>query len=84
MVSGDDRGVVLSKSLVDLRGSELHAPTLAQYEVINALRAWSYRRPLKAETARRLGTISRTPIHYHRFTSRCVIEIALSLSRQKL
>ena len=65
-------------------GVELHAPTLAQYEVINALTRLVVSKTLKAETAKKAwNDQSVLPIHYHSiYHPDPVIEIALSLKRQ--
>ena len=86
MVSGDDRGARVFEQIATwiYAGVELHAPTLAQYEVINALTRLVVSKTLKAETAKKAwNDQSVLPIHYHSIHHPDrVIEIALSLSRQ--
>ena len=86
MVSGDDRGARVFEQIATwiYAGVELHAPNLAEYEVINALTRLVVSKTLKAETAKNaLNDQSVLPIHYHSiYQPDRVIEIALSLNRQ--
>lgn len=86
LVSGDPRGNRVSQAMLDWvnQGTDLHAPELARYELINALTRLVVG---KAFPADRVGDawndILVLPITYHRLVDGPrVVEISLLLKRQ--
>jgi len=85
-VGSDPRGARVIEQFVAWidEGTELHAPSLAQYEVINALTRLVVAGTLEAQTAKEAwANLSFLPIHYHPiYRGERLLEIALSLGRK--
>ncbi|PYS49253.1 MAG: nucleic acid-binding protein [Acidobacteria bacterium] len=86
LVSGDPRGNLVLQSFTYWLDNdiEVHAPTLAQYEIANALTRLIAGGAFQADKVEEAwNDISILPIQYHSLTNaRRVIEIALALNRK--
>lgn len=86
LVSGDPRGNQVLQHFKDWLDSdvEIHAPALAQYEIVNALTRLIVGDAFQADKVDEAwNNISILPIKYHRLTNaERVVEIALALKRQ--